>query len=58
MEEVVSSCIYCAIGCKLRYVIDNNKITQVLPVKEDEVSEGRPCVKGLTIHETVDKGRF
>ena len=58
MEEVVSSCIYCAIGCKLRYVIDNNKITQVLPVKEDEVSEGRPCVKGLTIHETVDKGRI
>jgi formate dehydrogenase major subunit len=30
----------------------------VLPIKDDVVSEGRPCVKGLTIHEVVDKGRI
>jgi len=58
MEEIVSSCIYCAIGCKLRYVVDKDKIIRVLPVKEDNVSEGRPCAKGLTIHEVVDKGRI
>jgi formate dehydrogenase major subunit len=58
MEEIVSSCIYCAIGCKLKYVVQNGKIIRVLPVKEDSVSEGRPCAKGLTIHEVVDKGRI
>jgi len=58
MEEIISSCIYCAIGCKLRYVLDKEKIVRVLPVMKDEVSEGRPCVKGLTIHEVVEKGRI
>ena len=55
--EVESTCIYCAIGCRLKYVVENDKIVRVLPVKDDEVSEGRPCVKGLTIYEVVDKGR-
>jgi len=58
MEEIISSCIYCANGCKLKYIVENGKITKVLPVSNDEVSEGKPCVKGLTIHEVVDEGRI
>jgi anaerobic selenocysteine-containing dehydrogenase len=45
-------------GCRLRYVVEDNRIIRVLPAKEDAVSEGRPCIKGLTIHEVVDKGRI
>ncbi len=58
MKEVDSVCIYCAMGCKLKYVVENNRILRILPVKDDTVSEGRPCIKGLTIHEVVDKGRI
>jgi anaerobic selenocysteine-containing dehydrogenase len=32
-------------------------IVRVMPDITDPVSEGKPCIKGLTIHEVVDKGR-
>jgi len=56
--EIESTCIYCAVGCRLKYEVENNKILKVFPSKEDPVSEGRPCVKGLTISEVVDYGRI
>ncbi|MFH0986448.1 MAG: molybdopterin-dependent oxidoreductase [Candidatus Micrarchaeota archaeon] len=55
---VKSPCIYCGCGCILDYQVEKNRITKVLPVKDDEVSEGRPCIKGLTIHEVYDKNRI
>ena len=58
MPKIVSSCIYCAEGCKLEYEIENDKIIKVSPVKDDPVSLGRPCVKGLTINEVVDQDRI
>ncbi len=55
MKEVVSTCIYCGCGCKLKYILneETGKIERVLPVNEP-VSEGKPCIKGLTIHEVLE----
>ncbi|MDN5366682.1 MAG: formate dehydrogenase, partial [Candidatus Diapherotrites archaeon] len=47
---VRSPCIFCGAGCRLRYVVEDGKIVQVLPDPEDPVSEGKPCIKGLSIH--------
>ncbi|MEM5766150.1 MAG: molybdopterin-dependent oxidoreductase [Candidatus Aenigmatarchaeota archaeon] len=58
MRTVKSSCIYCGCGCRLNFLVDGNKIKKVLPDKEDPVSKGNPCIKGLTINEVVDKGRI
>jgi formate dehydrogenase major subunit len=55
---VKSVCIYCGCGCKLNFSVEKNKIKGVFPDKEDRVSEGKPCLKGLTINEVVDKGRI
>ena len=45
-------CPYCGCGCLLNF--ENNKFT---PIKEDPVSNGHPCIKGLTSYETVDVDR-
>ena len=55
--EIESSCIFCGCGCRLRYVVENDKILRVLPSKDDPVSRGKPCVKGLSIHEICDENR-
>ncbi len=53
-----STCIYCGCGCKLEYETKNNKIVKIHPVKNDDVSEGKPCIKGLTINEIAYTGRI
>jgi len=49
-----SSCIYCGCGCRLIYEVKDNKIIRVAGAPGDSVSEGRPCIKGLTINEVYD----
>ena len=58
MKKVVSTCIYCGCGCKLAYLVEGNKIVRVGGYEKDDISEGKPCIKGLTIHEVWDKGRI
>lgn len=58
MKKVVSQCIYCGCGCKLNYHIDKNKITKISGVSSDDISEGKPCIKGLMIHEIFNKNRI
>ncbi len=53
-----SSCIYCGLGCRLNYEVNDNKILKITGVKSDDISEGVPCIKGLTIHEVYDKNRI
>lgn len=53
-----SSCIYCGCGCRLNYEVKKNKIVKITGVKTDDMSDGAPCVKGLTIHEVYDKNRI
>lgn len=56
--ETISVCPYCGCGCKLKYVVEDGKLVRVLPYEKDDVSEGKPCIKGLTVNEVVDKGRI
>jgi predicted molibdopterin-dependent oxidoreductase YjgC len=60
LATVASICPYCGCGCRLLFVVEDNKIIKMLPDKTDGPSEGIACVKGLTIHETLssDEGRI
>ncbi|HDD72726.1 MAG TPA: hypothetical protein ENG00_01385 [Candidatus Aenigmarchaeota archaeon] len=53
-----SICAYCGCGCRLRFAVKGKRIEKVLPDRTDEISEGKPCIKGLTLHEVYDKGRI
>jgi len=58
MPEIIqSSCTYCGCGCRLNFVVEDNDIVRVMPDATDSVSEGKPCIKGLTINEVIGKGR-
>ena len=58
MKRVISTCIYCGVGCKLTYHVDKNKIIKISGYKKDYMSEGKPCIKGLTINEVYNKNRI
>ena len=59
MQETIQSiCTYCGCGCRLNFVVEDGRLVRVMPDATDPISEGRPCVKGLTIHEVVGKGRI
>jgi len=58
MVFIESSCFYCGCSCRLNYEVKDNKIIKVLGVKGDEVSDGAPCIKGLTINEVFDQNRI
>ena len=51
MEERKSVCMFCGVGCRLRYLVEGNKIIRVMPDTEDPASRGKPCIKGLKIGE-------
>ena len=56
--ETKSICIYCGCGCRLRYSTKKNTLIKVSGDLDDDISEGKPCLKALTIPEVVDKGRI
>jgi formate dehydrogenase major subunit len=58
MEKIESICPYCGCGCKLTFLIEKGKVKKVLPYEKDEVSRGKPCIKGLTLNEVLRKGRI
>ena len=49
MADVRSVCMFCGVGCRLRFTVEEGKITRVLPDPEDPASRGKPCVKGLSL---------
>jgi len=54
LKTVPSICAYCGCGCRLLFTVENGKIVKMAPDRTDEPSEGIACIKGLTIHESVD----
>ncbi len=56
--KIPSICPYCGCGCRLIYEVEDGKIVKIHPDKEDRISEGKPCIKGLTVHEVADKARL
>ncbi len=58
-KRIISSiCCYCGCACRLNFVVEGNKIVEVLPDKTDLVSQGKPCIKGLTLNEPILKNRI
>ncbi len=56
--DVASTCIYCGVGCRLKYVVENERVVRTIPDHSDPVSEGSPCAKGLTISEVMYGNRL
>ena len=42
----------------MTYVVEQGKVTKILPDRTDPVSKGEPCSKGLTISEVAYKNRI
>ncbi|MBM3200438.1 hypothetical protein FJZ53_05865 [Candidatus Woesearchaeota archaeon] len=54
MSELVRTlCPYCGVGCSFDLVVDDNKVVNISPLKDDPVSEGRPCIKGFNCYQIV-----
>ena len=53
-----SICAYCGCGCKLQFEVENGEIKSIRPVPEDYASLGKPCIKGLSLHETLRSNRL
>ncbi|MEM2932709.1 MAG: molybdopterin-dependent oxidoreductase [Candidatus Pacearchaeota archaeon] len=58
-EKIVKSiCPFCGCGCRLGFVVKNNKIVRIIGDSSDYMSEGKPCIKGLSVHECYNKARY
>jgi len=55
---VKTICPYCGVGCSIILEIKSNRIVKTHPDKKDPVSKGKPCIKGLTVHETIYNDRI
>jgi predicted molibdopterin-dependent oxidoreductase YjgC len=45
-DFVLTVCPFCGCGCQFYLQVMDGEITGVVPCKTDEVSEGKPCIKG------------
>jgi len=57
-KTIKSTCIYCGCGCQLNFEVEGDKIIKISPVPTDPVSQGKPCIKGLTLHELDNSDRL
>jgi formate dehydrogenase alpha subunit len=45
-DFVLTVCPFCGCGCQFYLQVMDGEITGVVPCKTDEMSEGKPCIKG------------
>ncbi len=45
-RKVLTTCVYCGVGCQLNLTIKNGKIIESVPARENDVNRGQACVKG------------
>ena len=53
MDKVTTLCPYCGVGCSIILRVENGKVTGAEPDKDDPVSEGKPCIKGLNCYQPI-----
>ncbi len=53
MQETLSTCCYCGVGCGVIIEHENNRITGVRGNPEHPANFGRLCTKGSTLHLTA-----
>ena len=52
-DFVLTTCPFCGCGCQFYLQVLDNEITGVVPCKTDEISEGKPCIKGRNASEFI-----
>ncbi len=52
MSRVLTTCIYCGVGCNLYLKVRNGRVAGVLPSRSGP-GEGKLCIKGWSAHEFV-----
>jgi len=50
---VPSTCSYCGSGCGVLFHVADNRILSTLPNPASQVSQGKLCIKGWSLHEYV-----
>ncbi len=53
VEQVRTQCPYCGVGCSILLQVENNKVIGVKSNPNDPISEGKPCIKGLSSWEAI-----
>jgi len=55
MDNIISVCTYCGVGCEIEAEIENNKVKKIKPVKNGISSGGELCIKGKYGYEFLNK---
>ncbi len=49
IENIQSTCNYCALACGLDFIVEDNKIEYIIPKQDYPVNPGALCIKGLNL---------
>ena len=52
-KNVLTTCIYCGVGCGLYLQVLDGQVVGSLPAKGHPVSEGKLCIKGWNAHSFI-----
>ena len=53
MEKVLTTCVYCGVGCGLYLCVDHGRVVGIAPSRAHPVSQGRLCLKGWNAHQFI-----
>ena len=53
MKKVLTTCLYCGVGCQLYLKVVNGKVVGVVPERIHGVNQGKLCIKGWKAHEFI-----
>lgn len=56
MERVKTTCIYCGCGCQFELLVKDGTVVEVSPIREDPISRGDLCIRGINAHEFIHHG--
>ncbi len=45
-SKVTTTCPYCGVGCQLELGLKDDRIMEVIPLRDNDVNRGQACVKG------------
>ena len=52
-KRILTTCVYCGVGCNLYLHVENDRITGATPCESHPVSQGKLCIKGWKTHEFI-----
>ena len=53
MKKILTTCLYCGVGCQLYLKVVNGKVVGVVPERVHGVNQGKLCIKGWKAHEFI-----